>query len=434
MIKRLRIVALWPLALLLVVIAANSNEPYLVHLRGAGQVVLLVVSAGVPILLLRCGAWREGRVASRILLLLWCMPLIAFVAAQTSFAWRKYEVLTSDAAVARLLGAHFVVGYAAPEEAAVLAERGLIGGVYVTRHNASGRTAAELKAEIAALQARRAGAGLPRLIVTADQEGGIVAHLSPPLPHEDALSSLADLAPERRRREAEAVGRRQGAALADVGVTLNLAPVLDLRPDRQHIRFDFNTLIGQRAIASDPAVVSEIATSYIHGLAASGVGAAVKHFPGLGRVTADTHQFAAQLQTPVAELAASDWRPFREVLKETQAVLMVGHVKLEALDPKRPASHSKAVLDGLIRQSWNYNGIIITDDLVMGAIYGGDVCKAVVEALNGGADLLLVAYDGAQFYRIFGCARRALEQGQLDFAALARSEERLRRRHLSEAD
>lgn len=434
MIKRLGIVALWSLALVLVVIAVNSNEPYLVHLRGAGHVVLLVASAGVPILLFRCGAWREGRVAGRILLLLWCAPVVAFVVVQTSFAWRRYDVLTTDAAVARLLGAHFVVGYAAPEEAAMLAERGLIAGVYVTGHNASGRTAADLKAEIAGLQARRAGPGLPRLIVTADQEGGIVAHLSPPLPREDALSALADLAPERRRREAEAVGRRQGAALADVGVTLNLAPVLDLRPDQHHIRFDFNTLIGQRAIASDPAVVSDIAISYIHGLAASGVGAAAKHFPGLGRVTADTHHFAAQLETPVAELAASDWRPFRDVLKDTQAALMVGHVTLDALDPERPASHSKAVLDGLIRQSWNYNGIIITDDLVMGAIYGGDVCKAVVEALNGGADLLLVAYDGAPFYRIFGCARRALEQGQLDLAALARSEERLRRWRFSEPD
>jgi beta-N-acetylhexosaminidase len=106
---------------------------------------------------------------------------------------------------------------------------------------------------------------------------------------------------------------------------------------------------------------------------------------------------------------------------------MVGHVALTAVDPDRPASHSKAVLGHLIRRQWNYQGVIITDDLVMGAIYGGDVCKAVVEALNGGADLLLVAYDGTQFYRVFGCARRALERGELDLAMLGASEARLQR-------
>lgn len=427
MIKRAGVVASWFVALALIVVTANSNEPYLVHLRGAGDLALVAVSAAVCVLLLRQGAWRNGSIAGRLLVLLWCVPVIAFVTTQTSLAWRKRDVLATNMAIAHLLGPHIVAGYTDRDEAATLAGHGLIGGVYVTRHNAQGRTAAELKAEIAELQAKRVAAGLPPLFVAADQEGGIVAHLSPPLPREPALSTLADLPGERRHAEAEAAGRRQGAALTQIGVTLNLAPVLDLRPDQRHLRFDFNTLIGQRAISGDPDVVGDIATAYVGGLAASGVGAAVKHFPGLGRVTADTHHFAAKLATPLAELESSDWRPFREVLAGTQAALMVGHVTLDPIDPARPASHSKAVLDGLIRRTWNYDGVIITDDLVMGAIYGGDLCQAVVEALNGGADLLLVAYDGAQFYRVFACARSAYERGQLDLAALARSAERLRR-------
>ena len=107
--------------------------------------------------------------------------------------------------------------------------------------------------------------------------------------------------------------------------------------------------------------------------------------------------------------------------------MMVGHVVVDAIDRERPASHSKAVLDGLIRGRWNYQGVIVTDDLVMGAIYGRDLCKAVVEALSGGADLLLVAYDGTQFYRVLACAKTALAEGRIDLAALRRSDERLRR-------
>jgi beta-N-acetylhexosaminidase len=157
-------------------------------------------------------------------------------------------------------------------------------------------------------------------------------------------------------------------------------------------RFDFNTLIYQRAISGDPIAVIDIGLAYIRGLDAFGVAATVKHFPGLGRVRADTHHFNADLDPPLAVLEASDWRPFRDVLAGSRAQLMIGHVTLTAVDPDRQASHSKLIVNGIIRQKWNYQGVIITDDLVMGAIYSHSICTAVVEALNAGVDLLLVAF------------------------------------------
>ena len=91
--------------------------------------------------------------------------------------------------------------------------------------------------------------------------------------------------------------------MAALGVNQNLAPVLDLRPEPERNRFDFNTLIGRRAISDDPAIVADIARGLRHpGLEASGVGATVKHFPGLGRVRTDTHHFSADLDTPPEEL------------------------------------------------------------------------------------------------------------------------------------
>ena len=128
---------------------------------------------------------------------------------------------------------------------------------------------------------------------------------------------------------------------------------------------------------------------------------------------------------PLEELEASDWIPFRKVLADSKAQLMIGHVTLTSVDPDRPASHSRLVVDGIVRKKWNYQGVIMTDDLVMGAIYQRNVCTAVVEALNAGVDLLLVAFDGAQFYRIFACAAAASAQGKLDAATLRASEMRL---------
>src|SRR4051794_14192234 len=426
-IKRSCVVLLWLAALVLLFAGINKNDPYMVPLRGAGNIALVVTSVAVVVALIRRGMWRRPGIAGRLLVLLWCLPPLAMLGAHISFEIRKRDVLRTEPAEAVRLGRHFVIGYSSFAEVAMLAEKGLIAGVYVTRHNVVGRTASELTSDIAALQHRRRAAGLPPLIIAADQEGGIVSHLAPPLTRLPALSTLATLAPERRTEEAERLGRIHGQELASLGVTTNFTPVLDLKPEARRNRLDFNTLIGQRAISADPATVGAIALPYVRGLEASGVGAVVKHFPGLGRVSADTHHFAAELDTPVADLEASDWRPFRDVLSGSRAQLMIGHVKLSAIDPDRPASHSRRIVDGIIRKQWHYQGVVITDDLVMGAIYQHDVCTAVVEALNASIDLLLVAYDGAQFYRVFACAAAASGRGSIDPAVLTESEARLRR-------
>jgi beta-N-acetylhexosaminidase len=425
LIRRIGLILLWLAAPVFAFAAANKNDPYLVVLRGAGNVALILASVAIVIVLLRRGHWRG--VAGRLLIMLWCLPLLLMSAAHLRFELRRHDVLGAGAAEARRLGPHFMVGYSSFPEVARLAEQGLIGGIYITRHNIRGRTADALRAEIAALQDKRRAAGLPPLIVAADQEGGIVGHLSPPLTKVPALATLAELAPEVRQAKAEEFGRIHGRELAGLGVNLNLAPVLDLKSPVRRNRLDFHTLIGQRAIASDPAAVGEIASAYVRGLEASGVGATLKHFPGIGRVRTDTHHFSANLDAPVDELEASDWRPFREVLANSHSALMVGHVTLTAVDPDRAASHSRRVVEGIIRDKWNYQGVVMTDDLVMGAIYQHDVCKAVVEAMNAGVDLLLVAYDGAQFYRIFDCALVGSRQGKLDTAMLRTSEARLAR-------
>jgi beta-N-acetylhexosaminidase len=263
------------------------------------------------------------------------------------------------------------------------------------------------------------------LIVAADQEGGIVSHLSPQLTALPALATLTELPEAERLHRATEFGRTHGRELADLGVTMNFAPVLDMRKSSERHRFDFNSLIGQRAISSDPAVVSEIASAYTAGLREFDVGATVKHFPGLGRVAADTHHFRARLDTPIDEMEKTDWLPFRDLLKQPQTHLMIGHVALAAIDPDRAASHSKRVVNDLVRDRWGYQGVIVTDDLVMGAVYQHDICAVTVEAINAGVDLLLVAFDGTQFYRIFTCALAALQGGRLDRPMLEKSDQRL---------
>lgn len=427
MIRRCATFLLWPLGLLLTFVSANIYDPYLVVMRGWWSAVLVVASLGVLGALVAAGYLRGRGILSKLLLLVWCLPPIAMVSAVAVFQIRKHAVLEAEGMRAQQLGRHFIVGYSSFDEIAVLAKKGLIGGVYIAHRNIEGRTADDLKKEIASLQDIRRSAGLPPLIVAADQEGGIVSHMSPLLTWLPALSTLTPLPPDERLAKAESFGRIHGQELADVGITLNFAPVVDLLRRQPHNPLDFHSMISRRAISEDPEIVSDVALAYVRGLEGAGIEGTLKHFPGLGRIRQDTHHFRADLDVPPAELEVSDWLPFKQVLARSNAFLMIGHVAVTAIDPARAASHSKRVVNDLIRGQWGFEGIITTDDLVMGPIYEHGVCKAVVEALNSGVDLLLIAYDGLQFYRMYHCALAA-PQGSIDEAMFEKSTARLNSR------
>lgn len=413
-------------ALLLIFAAANIMDPYLVPVRAwAPWALVLAALSGIG---LAYGSLGHSRAVRWFLAVLWAGIPVALAAAGGAFYFRKNAVLSASGPEVHALGAHFIVGYTDINEAARLAAKGLIGGIYVTSRNVQGKTADTLRREIEWLQNIRKRHDLAPLIVATDQEGGIVSRLSPPLVPLPPLGELASMPPERRRTAARHYGIFQGRDLAAAGINVNFAPVLDLRPANGGVTLDRNSHIGRRAISGEAQTVADVGLGYAQGLEDAGVTPVLKHFPGLGRVTADTHHFRVSIATPREELEASDWLPFRRVLNNTNAFLMVGHVNLAAIDPARPASHSRAVIHDLLRRDWGFQGVTVTDDLLMSPVYQYGLCDAVIEALNAGVDLLLVAYDGQQFYRIMRCALVAHREGLLEPAQLAESAKRLRMR------
>ena len=151
-------------------------------------------------------------------------------------------------------------------------------------------------------------------------------------------------------------------------------------------------------------------------------GSARAEFPGLHRLRADTHFRPARLDLPPQALG-DDWRPYEAA--PAGAAVMVGHVTLAAVDGDRAASHSPAVIAGLLRGHLGHGGLVVTDDLNMGAVYDRGIGRVAGEALAAGADLVLVSYDPDQIYRAIQGAARALEAGAIDPDALAASRERL---------
>ncbi len=430
---RLQASAAWLLLLAALGVATHCRHPLLYAFRAAETPVLL----GVAILCAwsarrafrASGGWRRRGLEPGLRLLAALLLLALTLGQEGWFRWQQYQVLRGGEAMARL-GRHFVTGFRDFEELKTLAGRGLIGGIYLTKRNMSGESFDSLRRKIDEIQELRRQASQPPLLVMADQEGGQVAHLSPPLESIPSLATLAAAGPEKLAERARAYGERQGRSLAAVGVNMNLAPVVDLKPAVKSDWFDSRTQIDRRAIAQDPQTVALVAAAYSEGLSASGVLPTVKHFPGLGRVRGDTHFVKASLPFSIAQLAG-DWQPFRAVTSRTDAAMMLAHVRVPAIDSFHPASLSHRLVQGLLRQKdgagWNFQGLLITDDLNMEAAYAEGIGRAAALALDAGVDLVLVSYDPDQYYRALYDAARRWREGEISPKREAESVARLER-------
>src|SRR5262249_54817142 len=193
--------------------------------------------------------------------------LAATMAQEAHFRWVRARLLATDTAQLERLGRHFVVGYRDDAEIARLIERRAIGGVFIGARNVEGRSVDEIRAQIAGWQELRRRQALPPLWIATDQEGGAVSRLSPPLPRQPAIASVAAAQADATARNtaAHAYGLAQGRALAGLGINLNFAPVVDLNKNLVNPN-DRYTRIRERAISADPAVVTEVAQSYCLGL------------------------------------------------------------------------------------------------------------------------------------------------------------------------
>ena len=258
----------------------------------------------------------------------------------------------------------------APEEAALLrAERPL--GVILFRRNIA--APAQLRALIAAVR-DILGADAPVLV---DQEGGRVARLGPPhWPAFPAAARFEHGPAEAARANAEALGRLCAAE----GFDVVCAPCLDLRLPGAH------GVIGDRAFSADPAEVARLGAAWIAGLRAAGVIPVIKHIPGHGRATLDSHAALPCVAAATSELE-DDFAPFR-ALAAPHLWAMTAHILYPALDPGRCATLSPAVIGRVIRGAIGFRGFLVSDDLAMRALSGAPGVRAHA-ALAAGCDAVL---------------------------------------------
>lgn len=423
----------WIFVLTAIFLTSKLNQPFMHQCRG---VVGLVLFIGLMVLItksyrsVRYGQDRFVKSFSQPLYFGVLLTAVGFVCYVTAtFQYKKYVVLHTPPSLLKTLGAHFIIGYQDPHNIRRLVKKGAIGGVYITARNINAKTIIEVKSELDAFQATAAKSGLPPLFIAADQEGGLVSRLSflfkrlPPLASLDEDDAPLPTMVERVEKYAALQARQ----LNSLGVNLNLSPVVDLKIDHLDQAANHFTRIDRRAISSDVDKIINIARVYCETLLAHGIWPTLKHFPGLGHVTQETHFVPGTLEYDRTYLEQNDWRPFREIGTQISLFIMLGHVRIPSIDPCLPASLSSVIITDIIRKDWGYDGVLITDDLNMGAIAGRreGIGNAAVRAVNAGADLILLSYDGSQYYPVMYAMINAYRKGRLNLEVLNQSRRRI---------
>src|SRR5688572_7222006 len=207
--------------------------------------------------------------------------------------------------------------------------------------------------------------GRERLLVSIDQEGGRVARMKPPeweaFPAGEAFAKLWSIAPASAIEAARANAEALGMDLAEVGITVDYTPLLDVRHPAAH------DVIGDRALGTEPMQVAALGRAVLDGLRRAGVAGCVKHMPGHGRAPADRHKELPTVDASEAELEI-DLEPFR-TLADTP-IGMSAHVRFMAWDPDRPATLSPFVIGEIVRKRIGFSGLLLTDDIDMEALSG----------------------------------------------------------------
>jgi beta-N-acetylhexosaminidase len=274
------------------------------------------------------------------------------------------------------------------------------GGVLLFHRNIGSRAEIKRLNELLQRSSQRY-AGVPMLIAT-DQEGGPVVRLNLnfSMPSALAMGEAGDPA------LAMDLGYRVGLEMKDLGLTMNLAPVLDSLPSSNTPSF-----IGERAFGRQPQEISSMGLAFASGLESAGIVPTSKHFPGTAKTASDPH-----LQGAVAEtLTPESLRPFADFAKSDGRALMLSHQSISLQgEPPLPGIFSRGLIQKVLRKSLGFRGVVITDDLTMGALKSfGDLPAVATRALEAGADMVILTWGPREQIATLARITQEIESGRL---------------------
>lgn len=285
------------------------------------------------------------------------------------------------------------------------------GGVVLFAKDFNGKDSSEVQAMINEMQSASDG----KMLVAVDEEGGTVVRISSNSKlRSSKFKSPQDLYAKGGFELIKSDTEEKCALLKSLLINMNFAPVADVCTNK-------NGFMYKRAFGKDASATADYVSLVVNTMENNGVASCVKHFPGYGNSEADTHEGLDTNEKSLQELNESDLVPFRKAIDYNVDGIMVTHTIINAIDSERPASLSSNVVK-MIREDMNFNGVIISDGLDMGAIidYSGDSGKVCVMAVNAGVDLLCTPQNPISDYNAVLAAVNSgeISQSRIDEAVL----------------
>lgn len=296
--------------------------------------------------------------------------------------------------VEKIAGQLIIAGFdgtALPDDLRDDLREGRCGGVVLFARNLG--TLDEIRALTHSIYVAAAEGDQPIPFVAIDQEGGVVQRIKAPL---TVWPSMREVGATRRLELAAQLGEALGVELDSMGINLNFAPVVDIdtNPD--------NPVIASRSFGDHPDEVAEMAGSFIAGQTIAGVISCIKHFPGHGDTSADSHHELPVINHELSVLRRRELVPFQRLGGANAPMIMSAHIKVPALDTVHPMTLSEAGLSQLLRLKMRYDGVIISDDLEMAAVADHySIEEMVTLGLRAGLDIFLICRDRDKARRAF---------------------------------
>ncbi|RKP55626.1 beta-N-acetylhexosaminidase [Cohnella endophytica] len=255
------------------------------------------------------------------------------------------------------------------------------------------------------------------LFISVDQEGGKVSRL----PKEFvAMPDAAKVGKTGKPELAEQMGALLAQQLKLVGFNVDFAPVLDINSNPK------NPVIGTRSFGNKADLVTKMGIAEMNGLRDGGTVAVVKHFPGHGDTSVDSHLDLPVVNKTTEQLKKLEWIPFQAAIDDKADAVMVAHILFPKIDPNAPASFSKKIIGDQLRGTLGYDGVVITDDMTMGAIadhYG--IADSAVKSIEAGSDIILVAHGYDTEKKVYDKLLQAVKSGQIDESRIDQSVRRI---------
>jgi beta-N-acetylhexosaminidase len=288
----------------------------------------------------------------------------------------KIKNIIDEMSIDEKIGQLIISSYSNIDEIVPIINEYKLGGVILYKNNIN--TISQVKDDINKLKAIN---NKISLFISIDQEGGRVTRLPSEM---GSFESAMSIGSKNDLDYAYESGKKIASFLTELGFNLDFAPVLDIFSNPK------NTVIGERSFGTNPSVVSRMGIQVIKGLHSENIMATAKHFPGHGDTLVDSHIGLPVVDKTVAELKDFEFIPFANAIKNDIDMIMVAHIILSKVDDL-PSTMSKNIVTDILRRDLGYDGVVITDDMSMGAIAKNyTIPEAAVMSINAGCDIILV--------------------------------------------